>query len=130
MTPASASAAARTVGAAAPVAQSVQLVGGVGRSADPDLYARLRCTLRGTTHDDELLVTDERDVICARGGDDVIEGALGNDVVYAGPGSDRLFGRPGNDLLIGGAGSDVLNGGVGVDLCSDVIASAMVRCET
>jgi hypothetical protein len=121
----------RAVTADAAVAEpSVQLVGGVGRTQDSDLYGHLRCTIRGTTGDDELVGTEVRDVICARGGDDVIEGATGKDVVYAGPGADRVLGRPGNDVLIGGAGADVLNGGGGVDLCSDVESSALWRCET
>jgi Tol biopolymer transport system component len=108
---------------------TVEPVGQVGTSVEPDFYGRLPCTKRGTPGPDEITGTDGRDVICARSGDDVIDAGRGRDVVYAGQGSDTAYGRVGTDLLFGGGGPDALYGGRGSDLCTDRFKTLRVSCN-
>ena len=63
-------------------------------------------TIIGTSGDDVLVGTDQRDIILGRGGDDTIRGLGGN---------DALCGRKGNDTIIGGDGDDMIKGGAGND---------------
>lgn len=77
-------------------------------------------TITGTTRNDRLEGTDDRDVILAGpgadhifgfDGDDVICGGFGNDVIRGGNGNDLLFGNESADTLFGDAGDDDLRGG-------------------
>ena len=96
-----------TVEAAA--ASSVHEVGGVGRSEDPDWYARPVCTIRGTAAGERIDGTPGRDVICAGDGNDTIAAAGGHDVVLGGKGDDTLLGSTGADRIEGGSGSDTVS---------------------
>lgn len=99
----------------------------------------------GTTGDDSVVGTPERDWVEARGGDDVVRGLAGNDLLIGGRGDDELRGGPGkddlgddlgDDLLIGGAGhdsldgrrgQDVLVGGPGPDFVADYLGGDLIR---
>ncbi len=75
-------------------------------------------TIAGTSGDDNLRGTDERDIIAAFGGDDLVAGRDGRDLICGGDGNDRISGGPGNDLLKGGGGHDDLRGDAGADRLS------------
>jgi Ca2+-binding RTX toxin-like protein len=77
----------------------------------------------GTAGNDNLIGTDDRDVICGLGGDDtitasgsgdILDGGDGDDLVSAGSNS-RLVGGPGKDSLQGQGTSNVFHGGDGDD---------------
>src|SRR6187551_265802 len=65
-----------------------------------------RAMIVGTSGDDVLQGTPERDVIWGGNGDDTITGSLGNDLLCGGPGADLVHGGRGNDIADGGAGAD------------------------
>jgi Ca2+-binding RTX toxin-like protein len=65
----------------------------------------------GTEDADVLRGTSGRDVICGLGGKDVMRGVTGNDVLVGGRGNDKGAGGPGKDRLVGGPGRDRLGGG-------------------
>jgi len=76
---------------------------------------------------DNLIGTDQRDVIAALDGDDKVNGAGGNDLICGGKGKDKLKGGDGNDdifgegsidRLSGGPGNDDLDGGPAKDTCN------------
>jgi len=75
-----------------------------------------RCSITGTSGDDELTGTAGPDLICGLGGNDVIHGLRGNDVIHAGGGSDVVLGGRGNDVVVGGKGADTIHGSRGRDL--------------
>lgn len=75
----------------------------------------LPATIVGSSGDDRIEGTPDRDVIVAGEGRDVIFGREGNDVICGGPGPDVIKGGRGNDVLIGGGGNDRLIGGIGRD---------------
>lgn len=95
-------------------------------------------TIVGTSDDDLLRGTEERDVIWAGPGDDTVYGGRGSDVICGGPGADLLRGGRGNDTILGGPGDedrvygdlgddkltggpgdrDEVGGGLGIDLVS------------
>ena len=56
-------------------------------------------------------VTNERDVIAARGGNDVIFGLGGDDVICGNDGNDVIFGDAGIDKIAGNTGDDRIFGG-------------------
>lgn len=68
-----------------------------------------------TDGDDNIVGTDEGDILDAKGGDDSIVGLRGNDTLIGGDGDDKLYGNDGDDTLIGSAGSDYMDGGYGND---------------
>jgi Ca2+-binding RTX toxin-like protein len=83
-------------------------------------------TLTGTANRDEILGRDGGDLIKGRGGQDQLSGELGDDEIRAGGGADDVFGNRGNETtiasggtpqpgIIGGGGPDGLNGGAGDD---------------
>jgi YD repeat-containing protein len=78
----------------------------------------------GTSGNDTLTGTAQRDIICGFGGDDTLTGKGGNDCIFGGAGNDtiqgdngadNLFGGDDNDLIQGGKGNDLLDGGNGTD---------------
>lgn len=75
--------------------------------------------IRGTNGADRIdlsgMLSNQRAIINARGGDDVVTGGRGNDIIDGGNGNDTLNGGIGNDTLNGGAGNDTLRGGAGND---------------
>ena len=73
------------------------------------------CTITGTSGDDTLRGTADRDIICALAGDDFVLGRRGNDLILLGPGTDGFNGGPGNDQVRGCGGPDFGNGGPGDD---------------
>jgi Tol biopolymer transport system component len=76
---------------------------------------RPRCTVAGTSGDDQLIGTVRSDVICGFGGRDTISGLGGDDVIFAGRGADTVQGGAGHDLVLGEKGDDALVGGPGAD---------------
>jgi len=73
---------------------------------------------------ENLIGTQNRDVLVGNGeanrleggaGNDALSGLGGNDVLNGGDGNDDIFGGAGNDTLDGGAGIDDLSGGAGAD---------------
>ncbi|MEJ2045649.1 MAG: DUF1566 domain-containing protein [Reinekea sp.] len=75
----------------------------------------------GTTNGEQMLGTNERDLIDGLAGDDTLYGFAGDDQLIGGEGEDRLQGGNGsktgsdNDYLIGGADHDILMGEDGND---------------
>ncbi|MGD9785558.1 MAG: Ig-like domain-containing protein [Hyphomicrobiaceae bacterium] len=78
----------------------------------------------GTAGADNIVATDEAEVIDAgagrdridgRGGDDIIYGGADNDYVYGGRDNDILYGGTGNDVVVGDHGNDILYGEDGDD---------------
>jgi Ca2+-binding RTX toxin-like protein len=67
-------------------------------------------TIDGTSEADDLVGTENDDVIHASGGADYVSGLAAPDLLYAGAGNDTVVGREGNDRIYGNAGSDVLFG--------------------
>lgn len=65
--------------------------------------------------DDNLVGTDENDVMVLLGGQDTGRGGAGQDTVKGGDGGDSLLGEGGTDWLHGDNGDDVLKGGSGSD---------------
>ena len=81
-------------------------------------------TFTGSNASEQILGTDEVDIIHGAGGDDQIagfdaddelHGDDGNDAIHGGDGNDVVYGGLGTDLLAGGAGQDILRGGEGND---------------
>ena len=104
-----------------------------------------RATVVGTSGDDVLQGTPERDVffgglgndriialggddlICGGGGDDDINAGNGNDIVIAGNGDDIVRGRRGNDQINGGDGDDDINGNADNDVVLGSEGSDLLR---
>ncbi|WP_191060199.1 calcium-binding protein [Geminicoccus harenae] len=76
--------------------------------------------------EDDLVGTDENDVIKGLGGNDIISAGLGNDRVEGGSGNDDLFGEEGRDNIIGGTGRDCLSGGEDSDRLQGGSGSDMI----
>jgi hypothetical protein len=74
-----------------------------------------RATLIGTSANNDIKGTNQRDVIVAFGGKDKVNGRGGNDFICGLGGKDTLKGAAGKDVLVGGAGGDKLIGGAGKD---------------
>ncbi len=72
-------------------------------------------TIDGTSGQDDLVGTENPDVIHASGGTDYVSGLEEADVLYAGAGDDTVVGRDGDDSIHGNGGSDVLFGNEGND---------------
>jgi Ca2+-binding RTX toxin-like protein len=72
-------------------------------------------TIDGTSGPDDLVGTDNNDVIHASGGEDYVSGLAASDVLYAGAGNDTVVGRDGNDRIYGNTDSDTLFGNHGND---------------
>ena len=81
----------------------------------------------GTENDDVLEGTPNDDIICALGGDDVVDGLGGDDVIIGGDGNDVLSGDAGDDVLIGGLGLDVLDDGEGDDVVIQLVDTTSAR---
>ena len=60
---------------------------------------------------DQIVGTDQNDLILGQSGDDQIDGGLGNDKIIGGEGQDTIRGGAGDDVLIGNDGIDTLYGG-------------------
>ena len=67
---------------------------------------------------ENLIGSDQDDILAGDRRDNVITGNAGNDTLYGGPGGgdDEMKGGPGNDKLYGGQGNDILTGGPGNDI--------------
>lgn len=80
--------------------------------------------VEGTSAGEQLLGTNDRDLIRGLGGDDTLFGFQGDDKFEGGDGNDYLsggngsFSASGNDILLGGAGADTLVGEDGDDQLS------------
>jgi Ca2+-binding RTX toxin-like protein len=93
------------------VGVGLALAEGGGDQVDP-----LGGYVAGTSGDDTLYGTEERDTLLGGAGDDVIHGLGGDDWLDGGSGDDLLHGDAGDDTLLGGTGNDSLDGGSGDDL--------------
>jgi hypothetical protein len=85
------------------VATTAALASPASARVDPS-----RCTITGTSGNDDLRGTSRADVICGLGGNDRIRGGGGDDVLRGGRGRDRLGGGAGDDTVRGGPGADVV----------------------
>ena len=96
------------------------LVGGGGDpgGGDDDDYPSI---VTGTAAGEQLLGTNDRDLVRGLGGNDTVFGFNGDDKLDGGDGDDYLSGGngshngSGNDILVGGAGADQLVGEDGND---------------
>ena len=61
----------------------------------------------GSTSDDNLTGTDDRDLLLGLNGRDSLSGLGNNDLIIGSAGNDTLAGDEGDDLLIGNSGHDV-----------------------
>lgn len=61
--------------------------------------------LRGTRHDDTIILQDRSQTVRALAGDDFVQGGSGHDVLYGDAGNDILVGN-GDDVVRGGRGDD------------------------
>lgn len=74
----------------------------------------------GGAEDDNLIGTNDEDILNGFQGDDSLFGGDGDDVLVDGPGVDHLFGGGGDDYLINVSGNgDVFDGGPGFDILYD-----------
>jgi len=62
---------------------------------------------------DNVIGSNERNLLMGMRGDDTIDGGLGNDRIEGGDGNDRLIGGLGRDFVAGGDGDDFIFGGSG-----------------
>ena len=69
-----------------------------------------------TPYSDEIIGSNQDDVIFAQSGDDSVFGSYGNDLLNGEDGGDSLFGNRGNDTLSGGNNDDTLFGTAGDDI--------------
>jgi Ca2+-binding RTX toxin-like protein len=72
-------------------------------------------TINGTSGNDELEGTPDKDIINGLGGNDEIEGKGDDDQLFGGAGNDEIEGGDGDDFLDGGSGNDELEGDKGND---------------
>lgn len=85
--------------------------------ADPDssdnttstFEASVVCSINGTSGDDALKGTSDRDSICGFGGDDVLVAMSAGDRIFGGAGDDFLRGDRRNQTFVGGAGRDTVS---------------------
>lgn len=66
--------------------------------------------IRGTNGNNNLVGTQQNDLILGNGGKDNIEGLGGNDCIYGGDGDDKINGNNGDDTIYGGSGKDNITG--------------------
>jgi VCBS repeat-containing protein len=86
-----------------------------GISANDTFNLEIINTINGSSGNDELEGTSDKDIIYGFGGNDEIEGKSGDDQLFGGSGNDELEGDDGDDVLDGGSGNDELEGGKGND---------------
>ena len=97
--------------------------------------------IRGTTGNDVIVGTEERDVIrsmsgddivCGLGGNDDISGSAGEDILCGNEGDDNIRGGSHNDQIDAGPGDDDVNAGSFDDVCTegDVAGERIRSCET
>jgi Ca2+-binding RTX toxin-like protein len=110
------------IGAAAPTEEEPPRCHGrqaeiVGTSGDDVLHGTPeRDVIWGGPGDDELRSSLGNDLVCGGAGDDLIHGGRGNDEVDGGPGTDRVIGDLGDDKVMGGPGNaDEAAGSLGID---------------
>ena len=72
--------------------------------------------VRGTSGNDQLRGTLNRDAIFGEAGNDVLRARASKDCVNGGAGNDKVVAGAGPDLVKGGSGNDRVNGGAGKDL--------------
>jgi Ca2+-binding RTX toxin-like protein len=77
-------------------------------------------TIVGTPGDDELVGTEDRDVIAALEGDDEIQGLGGDDLLCGDEGNDTMFGGDGDDIMEGDEGDDNMFGGDNADRLNSI----------
>lgn len=95
--------------------ETINLTGGSGvDNFDLTLFGGL-ATVNAGDGDDQIVGTEQADVLNGEGGNDVIIANDGNDVVSGGNGNDFIRGDLGDDVLNGGLGDDVMLGGGGAD---------------
>jgi RTX calcium-binding nonapeptide repeat (4 copies)/FG-GAP-like repeat len=71
--------------------------------------------LLGTNDPDIIYSYAGNDIIYGNYGDDYIDGGLDNDQIYGGSGNDTLWGREGNDIIYGQEDNDIIYGNDGDD---------------
>jgi|GEM_PF-677672 len=94
-------------------------------------------TVNSDRNTNQLVGTEDADLIDGKSGDDLILGAEGADIIFGGTGNDTLRGQAGKDTLVGGAGNDVLesaagdvfNGGTGNDTYDVILVPGPVGTQ-
>lgn len=117
------------------VAQAMMTDGTTLNAADVTLAYSNEVRIPGTTNTaerppfspsgEEIIGTDDNDLILGKTGNTIIRANAGNDVVFAGDGNDVIepgagndvvYAGGGNDIVMPGTGNDVVYGGLGSDL--------------
>ncbi|MFY0614466.1 MAG: hypothetical protein JXQ99_23250 [Hyphomicrobiaceae bacterium] len=70
----------------------------------------------GDDDDNNLVGSDNHDLMIGFAGKDVLKGKDGDDDIYAGADNDKVWGGKGDDLIVGEGGNDQLSGGRGRDM--------------
>lgn len=76
-------------------------------------YAFWDNVIYGTDGDDNLVGTNQKDLIIAMKGDDTVNGKKNKDCILGGKGADNLKGNRGNDKIFGQGQNDTINCGPG-----------------
>ena len=83
--------------------------------ASPAAAGGRPCAIAGTSGDDVLVGTGDRDIFVGGRGNDVLRGLGGDDIVIDGEGDDTIDGGEGDDLVFFVAGQNEISGGAGAD---------------
>jgi hypothetical protein len=84
----------------------------------------------GTANNDDIVGTDDVNVINAGEGNDTITGGQRSDELNGGDGDDVIYGGAGNDKITGGLGSDTIYGGDGDDFITPGVELFSPRQES
>jgi len=69
----------------------------------------------GGSGNDQIIGTDDTNLLDGRAGNDVLSGFGGSDLLRGDAGDDEIFGGADSDSLEGGTGNDTIDGGTGFD---------------
>ena len=75
---------------------------------------------------EELLGTEDKDLILGKNGNNIVKGLAGDDVIFEDGGNDIIDGGDGNDLIYAGADNDLAMGGAGDDVLYAGLGSDVV----
>ncbi|XPV69995.1 MAG: hypothetical protein ACNI25_05315 [Halarcobacter sp.] len=85
--------------------------------------------IHGNSSDNSFEGRNGNDILDGESGDDILSGGNDNDTLLGGEGDDTLQGDAGDDVLRGGAGNDVLEGGAGNDTADFSDAKAGINVD-
>ncbi|HXH53380.1 MAG TPA: VCBS domain-containing protein, partial [Sphingomicrobium sp.] len=90
--------------------------GSTGEFAAVDLIETINTRVLAAEGSEDVIGTDQGDLLFASNLGNALYGGGGNDILYGGGGDDTLNGGDGDDRLAGGYGADTLTGGAGNDV--------------